>query len=86
MSFDEIFDLTAGVYFNFYNNTRILLDRRFGSILLWANSSIDWLFSSNGRRNLIPGIFHLDLLDRRFGTKKIWGSSTGCFRVVDDEI
>ena len=21
MSFDEIFDLTAGVYFNFYNNT-----------------------------------------------------------------
>ena len=22
MSFDEIFDLTAGVYFNFYNNMR----------------------------------------------------------------
>ena len=23
MSFDEIFDLTAGVYFNFYNNIKI---------------------------------------------------------------
>ena len=23
MSFDEIFDLTAGVYFNFYNNVKL---------------------------------------------------------------
>ena len=25
MSFDEIFDLTAGVYFDFYNNSSLLV-------------------------------------------------------------
>ena len=41
MSFDKIFDLTAGVYFNFYNNapgTRIPVVPVLGSILLFSGS------------------------------------------------
>ena len=49
------------------HTTRMMLDRRFGSILIWGNSN-EWLLPMSGRRNSISNIFilvsELNFLDR----------------------
>ena len=49
------------------HTTRMMLDRRFGSILIWGNSN-EWLLPMSGRRNSLSNIFilvsELNFLDR----------------------
>ena len=56
MSFDEIFDLTAGVYFNFYNILKIV------SPLLSTMIGISiFYFSGEFSSNLTTYIYFIDL-------------------------
>ena len=37
ISFDKIFDLTAGVYFNFYNNAGIMRAEKYFCATIWKS-------------------------------------------------
>ena len=54
MSFDEIFDLTAGVYFNFYNIYNIYYNKKIHSS--WTSCEIEDFVETHIYLCNIPGI------------------------------